>query len=104
MYTAAHALANIDAFPVSTAAVTWVGGVSTAYPQNLIYHKDAFTFATADLPLPGGVDQASRVVHDGISITVVKDFDIINYRTICRLDVLYGYAVLRPELACRLWG
>ena len=64
----------------------------------------AIAFVTADLPLPGGVDQASRIVHDGISITVVKDFDIVNYRTICRLDVLYGWAVIRKELACRLIG
>ena len=105
MYTSAHALAHIDAFPVATTgAVTWMGGASTAYPQNLIHQKDAFTLVTADLELPDGVDSASRVVHDGISIAVVKDFDVINYRTICRLDVLYGYACLRPELAVRLWG
>ena len=104
MYTASHALANINEFPASADAITWMGGVSTEYPQNIIAHKDAIALVTADLPLPGGVDMASRIVHDGISITVVKDFDIVNYRTICRLDVLYGWAVIRPELACRLWG
>ena len=104
MYTAEHALATIDAFPVTTAAVTWMGGASTAYPQNLILQKDAVALVTADLELPDGVDSATRVVHDGISIAVVKDFDVINYRTICRLDVLYGFALLRPELAVRLWG
>ena len=104
MYTAEHALATIDAFPVTTAAVTWMGGASTAYPQNLILQKDAVALVTADLELPDGVDSATRVVHEGISIAVVKDFDVINYRTICRLDVLYGFALLRPELAVRLWG
>jgi len=104
MYTSAHALANIDAFPVAAGAVTWLGGVSTAYPQNIVAHQDAIAMVTADLPLPGGVDTASRIVHEGISITVVKDFDIVNYRTICRLDVLYGWAVIRPELAVRVWG
>ena len=104
MYTASSALATIDAFPQAAAAVTWMGGVSTAYPQNLVYHKDAITFATADLVLPGGVDTASRANKDGISIRVVKDYDIVNDRMICRLDVLYGWAVIRPQLACRLWG
>ena len=105
MYTSAHALANIDAFPVATTgAVTWMGAASTAYPQNIVAHSDAISMVTADLPLPGGVDTASRIVHEGISITVVKDFDIVNYRTICRLDVLYGWAVIRPELAVRVWG
>lgn len=104
MYTSEHALANISAFPTATSAITWMGGASTEYPQNLIYHEDAVTLATADLPLPGGVAEASRVVHEGVSITVVKDFDPVNYRTICRLDVLYGFALLRPELMCRLWG
>ena len=50
MYTASHALANIDAFPVSTAAVTWMGGVSTGYPQNLIAHKDAIVLAEVQGP------------------------------------------------------
>jgi len=104
MYSAAEALANMDALPAASAVVTWMGGASMVYPQNLIAHKDAFAFVTADLPLPGGVDMASRINHEGISITVVKDFDIINYRTICRLDVLYGWACIRPELAVRMWG
>ena len=104
MYSASHALATMATFPQSGDVVTWVGAASTAYPQNIIAHQDAIAFVTADLPLPGGVDQASRIVHDGISITVVKDFDIVNYRTICRLDVLYGWAVIRKELACRLIG
>lgn len=99
-----QALATMDALPVSTAAVTWMGGVSTAYPQNLIYHPDAISFATADLILPDGVSMASRMNYDGISLSAVKAFDIINYREICRIDILYGYGVIRPELACRLWG
>lgn len=103
MYSAAHALATVDALPANSKTVTFVGSASTAYPQNLIYQQDAITFATADLVLPDNT-QASRAVHDGISLRVVKDYDIINDRQICRLDVLYGYGVIRPELAVRLWG
>jgi hypothetical protein len=104
MYTSANALATINAFPVSGAALTFLGGSATQYPQNLIYHKDAITFATADLLLPQGVDMASRQVHNGISMRIVRQYDINNDRLPCRIDVLYGFSVIRPQMACRLWG
>jgi hypothetical protein len=104
MYSAGQALATVDALPVSGKAVTFLGAASTQYPQNLIYHKDAIAFATADLLLPQGVDMASRQVHNGISLRVVRQYDINNDRLPCRIDVLYGYSVIRPQMAVRLWG
>jgi hypothetical protein len=84
--------------------LTFLGGSATAYPQNLIYHKDAITLATADLLLPQGVDMASRQVHNGISLRIVRQYDINNDRMPCRVDVLYGFAAIRPVTAVRLWG
>ena len=104
IYTAANALATVDTFPQSGAVVTFLGSASTQYPQNLVYHKDAITFATADLLLPQGVDMASRQVHNGISLRVVRQYDINNDRLPCRIDVLYGYGVIRPQMAVRMWG
>jgi hypothetical protein len=104
MYSAAHALATMTALPVSSAVVTFLGTASTAYAQNLVYHKDAITFATADLLLPQGVDMAARAVHNGISLRVVRQYDINNDRLPCRIDVLYGFSTIRPQMACRLWG
>lgn len=104
IYTASHALATVDSFPQSSAVVTFLGAASTQYPQNLIYHKDAYSFATADLLMPQGVDMASRQVHNGISLRIVRQYDINNDRMPCRIDVLYGYSVIRPEMACRMWG
>jgi hypothetical protein len=104
IYTAANALATVDSFPQSGAVVTFLGSASTQYPQNLVYHKDAITFATADLLLPQGVDMASRQVHNGISLRVVRQYDINNDRLPCRIDVLYGYGVIRPQMAVRMWG
>ena len=104
MYTSASALATINAFPADNAAVTVLGSASTVYPQNLVYQKDAITFATADLLLPQGVDMASRQVHNGISLRVVRQYDINNDRMPCRIDVLYGYSVIRPQAASRMWG
>lgn len=104
IYTSSHALATVDSFPQSSAVVTFLGSASTQYPQNLIYHKNAFAFATADLLLPQGVDMAARAVHNGISLRIVRQYDINNDRMPCRIDVLYGYSAIRPQMAARLWG
>ena len=104
MYTPNNALATISAFPQDGAAITFVGAASTQYAQNLVYHKDAITFATADLLLPQGVDMASRQVHNGISLRVVRQYDINNDRLPCRIDVLYGFSAVRPQMAARIWG
>jgi len=104
IFTSANALATVDSFPADNAVVTFVGSASTQYPQNLVYHKDAITLATADLLLPQGVDMASRQVHNGISLRVVRQYDINNDRMPCRIDVLYGFATIRPPMACRIWG
>ena len=104
LYTSAHALATVSAFPANDADITMLGSANSQYAQNLVYHKDAITFATADLLLPQGVDMASRAVHNGISLRVVRQYDINNDRMPCRIDVLYGYSVIRPQMACRIWG
>jgi hypothetical protein len=104
IFTSTNALATVDSFPQSGAVVTFLGAASTQYPQNLIYHKDAISFATADLLLPQGVDMASRQVHNGISLRVVRQYDINNDRLPCRIDVLYGFNTIRPPMAVRLWG
>ena len=104
MYSANTALATMNSLPATGKAVVFVGAASSQYAQNLIYHKDAITFATADLLLPQGVDMASRAVHNGISLRVVRQYDINNDRMPCRIDVLYGYSTIRPQMACRMWG
>jgi hypothetical protein len=104
IYTSSNALATVDSFPVAGAVVTMFGAATSQYAQNLVYHKDAITFATADLLLPQGVDMASRQVHNGISMRVVRQYDINNDRLPCRIDVLYGFSTIRPAMACRIWG
>jgi len=104
IYTPTNALATVDSFPAASAALVFLGGSATAYPQNLVYHKDAITLATADLLLPQGVDMASRQVHNGISLRIVRQYDINNDRMPCRVDVLYGFAAIRPITAVRMWG
>jgi hypothetical protein len=75
-----------------------------SYAQNLAYHADAFTLGTADLEIPQGVDFAARESYDGISMRIVRAYDVSSDNFICRIDVLGGWATLRPELACRILG
>lgn len=99
---ASGALQTVNAVPADNAAITVYNTASDVTTTSLAFHKDAFTFATADLVLPKGVDFASRQVYDGISIRVVRQYDVNNDAFPCRLDILYGYKAIRPQLACRI--
>jgi hypothetical protein len=82
-------------------AVVIAGTASTAVQTGLAFQKGAFAFATADLVMPEGVDFARRETMDGISMRIVRAYDINNDKFPCRLDVLYGFKTLRPQLAVR---
>jgi hypothetical protein len=84
----------------ATTASTGVAGSS--YINSLAYHKDAFTFVSADLEMPKGVDFAAREVFDGISLRVVRQYDVVNDKFPCRIDVLFGYKTVRPDWAVRI--
>lgn len=88
----------------ATAAVTPFNNTGTVSPQNLVFHKNFATLATADLELPDGVHFAGRASDKdlGLSIRVVRQYTINNDSIPTRLDVLYGWAPLYPELACRV--
>jgi len=76
-------------------------GASADYGISCGFHKDAFAFATADLIMPDGVDFAAREVMDGISMRAVRQYTIADDKFPTRLDILYGYKTIRPQLACR---
>jgi len=99
---ASGALQNVSNGAADNSAITVLGTASTAVGTSLMYQKDAFTFATADMVMPKGVDFAAREVMDGISMRIVRQYDITNDKFPCRLDVLYGYKTIRPQLAVRL--
>lgn len=79
------------------------GGASALYSQSMLFHPEAFAFVTADL-----VDVSkfgawgARQVMDGISMRIARQYNITNDTVPCRIDVLYGYKTLRPQLACRV--
>ena len=88
----------------ATAAITQFNSTGTVSPQNIIMHRNAFTLAVADLELPEGVHFAGRASDKeiGLSMRVVRQYTINNDSIPTRLDVLYGWAPLYPELACRV--
>jgi hypothetical protein len=99
-----NAASNVTASPTTATvgSVVFVGAASTSYGQNLAYHKDAFAFVTADLPMHKGLDMSYREVSEGISLRIERGYDIINNQVINRLDILYGFLAARPQLACRI--
>ena len=85
----------------SKALVYW-GNASTSYLQNLMYHKEAYQFVTADLPILDDAQRCMRLNQDGLSLRVWMASDIRNDELLMRIDILYGMAALRPEWGCRI--
>jgi hypothetical protein len=105
IYGASNPYSNVDAVPVDPDAMTFIGTESTAFAQNLIFHPNAFCLVTLPIEMPSNVWGARETDKDaGMSIRVVKQYDIDADEEIIRLDILYGIKTLYPELAVRLWG
>lgn len=101
---------TVNSLPADGAAILTFGHASSyasvVAPQNLVFHKDAFVLGCADLYLPKGLDMAARASdpESGLSIRLISDYDSVNDRLISRLDILYGWKAVYPELACRVVG
>jgi hypothetical protein len=87
----------------NSSAIVKVGaGNAELLTPSMVFHRDAFAFATADLVMPKGVDFAAREVYDGISLRTVRQYAISSDTMPCRIDVLYGYKTIRAQLAARI--
>lgn len=93
---------TVTASPANGAAITCLTQASAAYRMNLAYVPEALTMVTADLELPKGVHEAHREVYDNVSMRIVTAYNVANDQFVTRLDVLFGYKVLRPEWVCRI--
>ena len=94
---------NVTALPANTAALTFLGGTSTAFPQNLAYHPNAYAFATVDLDMPP-VEFKARRTEDGISMRLVGFYDGNNDDVNYRIDLLHGTVVVQPRFGSRIYG
>ena len=93
---------SIASVVICSSTIKSTGIISTTNVNSLAYHKDAFTMVTADLEMPKGVDFSAREVYDGISMRLVRNYDIVNDKFPCRIDVLFGQRCTRPEWAARI--
>ena len=99
------AFQTVTAAPADGAAITVVTGTGgTSYPQNLSFHKNAITLATAQLDVPNEGATASRENFDGISIRTVRQYNATDDETIYRFDILFGVKVQNAGFACRVTG
>ena len=105
IYGATNPYSTVDSLPLTTAALTFFGTEATTYPQNLVFHPNAFALVTVPIEMPANVWGARETDPEaGLSIRVVKQYDIDADEEIIRLDILYGTKTLYPELATRMWG
>lgn len=105
--TQGPAYQNMSAYPVDADDIILLAktaGVASTYVVNLAFHKNAFALVTVPLEMPDSVKWKAQINHNGISIRVMKGFDIKKDEEIIRFDVLYGVKTLFAELACRVCG
>lgn len=97
---------TVSILPIAGAGVSLYGNSGVVSPQNMVFHRDAFTVACADLMMPRGVEMAARKRSPklNMSLRAVTMYDVNNDRMPTRIDVLYGWCAMRPELAVRVWG
>lgn len=95
---------NCSGAPADNADIAFVGVLSTSYVQPVMYHKEAFQFVNAPLEVMDDADKCSVETREGMSLRVWRGSDITNNRRVLRIDMLYGFAALRPEWACRMIG
>lgn len=92
---------TVTASPANGASISLVIPANTQYRQNIAFYPEAFTLATADLLMPtSGVVEAARAAFDGVSMRMITAYDVMGDNLITRLDILYGYAAVRPEWSC----
>ena len=92
---------TVTASPTNGGAITISGTASAVHPQQLCFHKDAFAFGSVDIELPKNAEFAARNTSDDVSMSIIRDYDILNNDTYCRLDILYGFQSVVPEWASR---
>lgn len=85
-------------------AIVFNGAASTAFRQNMVFHKNAMALAVVPMALPPGANGGSTKSHKGLSVRVQPFYDGVNDVSKWRLDLLYGRRLIDPRLATRLSG
>jgi hypothetical protein len=102
----ANGFQNIDALPVTGAAVTVLTGTTGAgCKANFAFTKQSIALACVPLDMPDSVVWGARETsEDGLSIRITKGFNILTDVEIIRADILFGAKVIYPETCMRVLG
>ncbi len=104
IYDTTNPRQNCSGTPADNADIAFIGSLSTNYVQQLMYHKEAYQFITASLPIFDDTQKCVSRVKDNLALRVWMGSDIRNDELLMRVDILYGMAALRPEWGCRIIG
>lgn len=77
--------------------------LTAAHTANLAFCPQAFAFVTRPLVAPAGVE-SYVTSYNGITLRVVRGYDMKYKKEMLSMDVLYGYKTMYPELAVRYLG
>lgn len=95
---------DVGTTDLNSAAITWIGSASTAYRQNMVFHKNAFALVMVPLVKPPGAVDVGRESYKGTSVRVIPVYNGIDDESAWRLDILYGVKAIDPRLATRISG
>lgn len=77
--------------------------VLKSYTANMAFHRNAIAFVSRPLIAPAGADSYTTS-YNGLSLRVVRDYDIAYKQEKISVDVLYGYKAVYPEMGVTYMG
>lgn len=84
--------------PAANQQIMVVTKSGEAYRKNFAFGPQAVAMVFADLFLPQGATLSnSRKRFDNVSLRMIEDYITLSDEQITRLDVLYGYSMIKPE-------
>lgn len=93
---------TVDASPVDTTALTFIGAASTNHARSIMFHRDAFTVAFAPLPVLASCEGYTATMN-GMSVRVMTFGNGSTDTESTRVDVLYGISAVRGLHSCEVF-
>lgn len=94
---------EVNIYPAATCAADTAVTLIGDHTANLAFHPMAFAFVTRPLVKPAGAE-SYVTSYNGISLRVVRSYDMTHKKEMFSMDVLYGFKTMYPELAVRVLG
>jgi len=93
---------NVDSLPADADDLVFTNTASSSTKQGLAFAPGAYAVGFCDLDLPEEAAWAQRRVEDGVSMRIIKGFDMVNSVSSMRIDVLFGVTTVIDRWGCRL--